>query len=75
MYAYKSVFSIILFFQHMNDPQMSAEYLNSAMHNGFVTVFVIFMLAVGATLPILLFPGPAHTMTRRKNYSATQTQQ
>ena len=73
MYAYRSVFAIIMFFQEMGDAEQSVHHLNSAMHNGFVTVFVILMLAVGATLPILLFPDRAHTMTRRKNYTRTQT--
>lgn len=72
MYAYKSVFSIIMFFQKIDDTAAGNMYLDSALRNGVITAFVIFMLAAGATLPILMFPNKAYTMTRRKEYAQQQ---
>ena len=66
MYAYKSMFSIIMFFQKIDDTAACAAYLDTALRNGMITVFVILMLAAGATLPILMFPSKAYTMTRRQ---------
>lgn len=66
MYAYKSMFSIVMFFQKIDDTAVCAAYLDTALRNGMITVFVILTLAAGATLPILMFPSKAYTMTRRQ---------
>ena len=66
MYAYKSMFSIVMFFQKIDDTAVCAAYLDTALRNGMITVFVILTLAAGATLPILMFPCKAYTMTRRQ---------
>ena len=51
IYAYKSVFSLIMFLQSLNDPgQLS----------------VIALLAAGATLPIFVFNRRAFSLTRRR---------
>lgn len=68
MFAYKSMFSIVMFFQHLDSTVDATVYLDGALRNGMITVFVILMLAAGATLPILMFPSKAYTMTRRKEY-------
>ena len=44
MYAYKTVFSMIMFMQNLDDPS-AAGYLAAIVRNGFVTFSVIFMLA------------------------------
>lgn len=67
MYAYKTVFSMIMFMQHLDDPA-AAEYLQSIVRNGFVTFSVIFMLAAGAAAPIFLFNQRAHSLTRDKSH-------
>ncbi len=72
MYAYKSMFSIIMFFQKIDDATVGTAYLDSALRNGMITVFVILMLAAGATLPILMMPSKAYTMTRRRVYPSQQ---
>lgn len=66
MYAYKSMFSIVMFFQKIDVTAVCAAYLDTALRNGMITVFVILTLAAGATLPILMFPSKAYTMTRRQ---------
>lgn len=66
MYAYKTVFSMIMFMQNLDDPS-AAGYLAAIVRNGFVTFSVIFMLAAGAAAPIFLFNKRAHSLTRNKN--------
>ena len=60
MYAYKTIFSMIMFMQHLDDP------MQAIVRNGFVTFSVIFMLAAGAAAPIFLFNKRAHSLTRAK---------
>ena len=59
MYAYKIVFSLIMFMQNLQDPDLFT--------NTIVTCSVIFMLAVGATMPLFLFINRAFSMTRHKD--------
>ena len=68
MYAYKTVFSMIMFMQNIDNPAASGAYLLEIVRNGFVTFSVIFMLAAGAAAPIFLFNKRAHSLTRRKDY-------
>ena len=65
IYAYKTVFSMIMFMQNLDDPS-AAGYLAAIVRNGFVTFSVIFMLAAGAAAPIFLFNKRAHSLTRNK---------
>ena len=58
MYAYKIVFSLIMFMQNMKVPDLFT--------NTIVTCSVIFMLAVGATIPLFLFIKRAFSMTRHE---------
>ena len=46
------------------DPAEMAKYMEMFFSNGIVTSSVIFMLAVGATLPIFLLPHKAFSLTR-----------
>ena len=66
MYAYKTIFSMIMFMQHLDDPVLGSEYMQAIVRNGFVTFSVIFMLAAGAAAPIFLFNKRAHSLTRAK---------
>lgn len=68
MYAYRSVFSLIMFMQNLNDPVLSESYMEAMLLNIVVTVSVIFTLAVGATIPIFIFNKRAYTMTREKKF-------
>jgi uncharacterized membrane protein YjjB (DUF3815 family) len=65
MYAYRTVFSLVMFMQHLNDPGVAGEYMQALLSNAIVTSSTVFLLAVGATIPIFVFPGLAYTMTRR----------
>ena len=68
MYAYKTVFAMIMFMQHLGDSAASTLYMEEILRNGFVTFCVIFMLAAGAAAPIFLFNKRAHSLTRNKKY-------
>ena len=59
IYAYKTVFALIMLMQH------TAES-DAFLLNATVTVSVVFMLAVGSTVPILLFRRRAFSLTRRR---------
>ncbi len=65
-YAYNVVFSQIMFLQNMDNPAERAAYMEMFFSNVMVTCTVVFMLAVGATLPMILFPGRVYSMTRHK---------
>lgn len=67
-YAYKTVFSLIMFLQNISSPSQGFEYLQSMMFNGAVAGSVLFMLAVGATIPVFLLHGKAYSMTRDSKY-------
>lgn len=66
MYAYKSVFSLVKLMQNLGDYALSEIYINRFIVNATVTVSVVFLLAVGATLVLFIFPKMAYSMTRRK---------
>ncbi len=63
-FAYNMVFSLIMCLQTMNDPAQLDKYMGMFFSNGLVTCTVIFMLAVGATFPMFLFPRKAFSLTR-----------
>ena len=62
--AYNMVFSLIMSLQTMNEPERLGKYMETFFANGLVTCTVIFMLAVGATFPMFLFPHKAFSLTR-----------
>lgn len=64
-FAYNIVFSQIMFLQNMNNPIERSKYIEIFFSNTMVTCSVIFMLAVGATLPMFIFPKRAFSLTRQ----------
>lgn len=68
-YAYNTVFSLIMLMQSLNNPEQLHNYLEKMVTNGLVTGTVIFLLAVGATLPMMLFPHKAFSLTRHEQKS------
>lgn len=66
MYAYKSVYALVKLMQNLNDYGLSERYMHQLIVNLTVTVSVVFLLAIGATLVIFLFPKQAYSMTRRR---------
>ncbi len=64
-YAYNTIFSQIMFLQNMNQPDLKVKYMELFFSNGIVTFTVIFLLAIGATLPMFIFHTRSHSLTRR----------
>ncbi len=67
IYAYKTVFSLLLFMQNLKDSVKASEYMNTFFLNATVTVSVVFMLAIGATIPLFIFHRKAFSMTRDRS--------
>ena len=67
-FAYNMVLSLLMSLQTVKEPGLLNKYMETFFSNSLVTCTVVFMLAIGATLPILLFPKFAFSITRhRKN--------
>ncbi len=65
MYAYKSIFALIKFMNHLKETEISGKYLQDMMSNAVVTFSTVFLLALGATLFIFIVPKKAYSMTRK----------
>ena len=61
---YIPVFSLIMCLQNMNDPEQLDKFMGMFFSNSLIASTVIFMLAVGATFPMFLFPHRAFSLTR-----------
>lgn len=68
MYAYRSFYALIQLMQCINNYALSETYMHQLIVNATVTFSVVFLLAIGATLVLFIFPSKAYAMTRRKNY-------
>jgi uncharacterized membrane protein YjjB (DUF3815 family) len=66
MYAYKTVFALMMFMQNFKNETLAGKYLQEMQSNAVVTVSTVFLLALGATLLIFVFPKKAYSMTRKK---------
>jgi uncharacterized membrane protein YjjB (DUF3815 family) len=65
MYAYRTVFSLVMFMQNLNQTEVAGKYMQIFFSNAIVTFSAVFLLAVGATVPNFIFPKRAYSMTRR----------
>ncbi len=66
IYAYKTIFALIMFLQSLNDPERGIEYMNQFFLNATVSISVTALLTAGAVLPMFLFTKRAFSMTRNK---------
>ena len=60
----KKVYSLIMCLQNVNDPDKLDKFMSMFFSNTLIASTVIFMLAVGATFPMFLFPHRAFSLTR-----------
>ncbi|MFI3265902.1 MAG: threonine/serine exporter family protein [Rikenellaceae bacterium] len=65
-FAYNMVFSIIMCLQSIDNPEELDKYMSMLFSNGLIASTVIFALAVGAMMPMILFPHKAFSLTRRR---------
>ncbi len=63
-FAYNMIFSQLMFLRNMDQIVERQKYMEMFFTNTMVACTVIFMLAVGATLPLFLFPKRASSLTR-----------
>ena len=63
-FAYNMVFSLIMCLENMNDHEQLDKFMGMFFSNSLIASTVIFMLAVGATFPMFLFPHRAFSLTR-----------
>jgi uncharacterized membrane protein YjjB (DUF3815 family) len=66
MYAYRTLFALVMFMQNLHKPGVAETYMQTLFSNAIITVSTVFLLAVGATIPIFVFPKLAYSMTRSK---------
>jgi uncharacterized membrane protein YjjB (DUF3815 family) len=64
MYAYRTILSLIKFMQ-TTDAKLNQVNFMDFFHNGMTTIFILFALVVGVSLPILLFPKSSYSVTRK----------
>ncbi len=68
-FAYTTLFSMMMFLQNMGEKAHRDIYMDEFFSNGIVTVSVVFLLAVGSTLPGFLLPRGVYSMTRHMKRS------
>jgi uncharacterized membrane protein YjjB (DUF3815 family) len=66
MYAYRSIFALVMLMQHLKEPLLLEKYMQDMFINSTITISVVFLLSVGATTPIFIFRKRAYSLTRRK---------
>lgn len=66
IYAYKTVFSLMMFLQSLDRADEGMRYMQQFFLNATVSLSVVALLAAGATLPIFIFKRRAFSMTRRR---------
>lgn len=64
MFAYRTILSLIKFMQN-TDAIKSQGFIMDFFHNGMTTLFILFALVVGVSLPILFFPKLSFSVTRK----------
>lgn len=65
MYAYKTIFATVMFMQNLSKPALAGHYMQEILSNAIVTVSTVFLLSVGATTIIFIFPKITYSLTRR----------
>jgi len=65
MYAYKTIFALIKFMDNLKDAELSGQYMQTMISNAVVTFSTVFLLALGASIFIFIFPKKVYSMTRR----------
>ena len=68
LYAYETILSIVKYSQAVTITDKQ-EIIISIFDNGISTVSIITSLAVGVTIPLLIFYEKSFTMTRQKKES------
>lgn len=68
MYAYRTIFALVQFMRLAGDREQSMQYMLDFFSNGVTTFSVVFVMAVGASLPTLWLRKWCFSMTRADRY-------
>ena len=63
MYAYKTILSLLRFME-AKTPQLQQQLVVDIFQNGLTSLFVMFALVIGVSLPLFLFHKQSFMMTR-----------
>ena len=63
MYAYKTILSLLRFME-AKSPQVQQQLVVDIFQNGLTSLFVMFALVIGVSLPLFLFHKQSFMMTR-----------
>jgi len=64
LYAYRTILGLIKFMRSA-DALKSQGFMLDFFHNGLTTMFILFALVVGVSLPVLFFPKTSFSVTRK----------
>ena len=64
LFAYRTILSLIKFMQS-TDVVKNQGFMMDFFHYGLTTLFILFALVVGVSLPILIFPKTSFSVTRK----------
>ena len=64
LFAYRTILGLIKFMR-TSDSIKAQGFMLDFFHNGLTTMFVLFALVVGVSLPVLFFPKTSFSVTRK----------
>lgn len=64
LFAYRTILGLIKFMR-TTDVIKSQGFMLDFVHNGLTTMFILFALVVGVSLPVLFFPKTSFSVTRK----------
>lgn len=70
MYAYRTIFALVQFMRFTEDGERPIQYMLDFFSNGVTTFSVVFVMAVGASLPTLWLRKWCFSMTRANRYKS-----
>lgn len=70
MYAYRTIFALMQFMRFSHDKEEAMRYMLDFFSNGVTTFSVVFVMAVGASLPTFWLRKWCFSMTRANKYKS-----
>lgn len=70
MYAYRTIFALLQFMRFAQDQEQAMRYMLDFFVNGVTTFTVVFVMAVGASIPTFWLRKWCFSMTRANRYKS-----
>ena len=64
MFAYRAIQSLAKILENSSEESVSLHYINLFFYNGITSVFILFSLVIGVSIPIFVFRKQAFSSTR-----------